>query len=122
MRGLFRNPDPFINEAVRLAVLNGYEGYNLDFEPKVNVTKEDSILYANFIDLFSKKLHLVNKKLQVDVATWTPLWDFELISKTSVDTIITMSTYAGRFDTFTTALAKAIREIKKEKLNVGKKF
>ncbi len=59
MRKLFADPNPFIDEAVKLAVQNNYDGYNLDFEPRVNINTSDAVFYARFIDTFAKRLHQV---------------------------------------------------------------
>jgi hypothetical protein len=36
-----------------------------------------------------------NLVLAIDVATWSPLWDFNMLGKTSVDKIYTMQTYSN---------------------------
>lgn len=120
MRKLFANPTPFIESAVKNLQQNGYEGYNLDFEPKrPGIVPDDAIKYCEFITKFANRLHSINKTLQVDVAQWTPLWNYTLLGKTTADDIITMSTYAGNFTVFQGALRKAVREVGVQKLQAG---
>jgi len=119
MRLLFQNPQPFIDEAVRVAVSRNYTGYNVDFEPKTGIVANDAVLYAQFLTKFAERMHLVGKKLQVDVATWTILWNFPLLSASKVDEILTMSTYSGNYTLFSSSLMKAVREITLPKINIG---
>ena len=108
MLELFDNPEPFINECISEAKLNHYSGYNLDFEPTVNISTTDASKYANFINLFSIKLHENNLKLSVDIAKWTvnniSIWDYDLIAATNVDSGISMGTYSSNNTTFYTQL------------------
>ena len=73
-----------------------YSGWNLDWEPTgSDVTVEDGINYAKFIDAFAKNLHLQGQTLSVDVATWSPIWNYTAISNTRVDQVISMGTYTS---------------------------
>ena len=73
-----------------------YSGWNLDWEPTGNdITVEDGINYAKFIDAFAKNLHTQGQTLSVDVATWSPVWNYTAIGASKVDTIISMGTYTS---------------------------
>ena len=101
MRQVFQNPKPFFDSCISEAQKYGYSGYNLDFEPTTDdVTIEDGNNYAAFIDNFATILHENGFKLQVDVATWTNIWNYTAINLTSVDYVITMGTYASTRTSF----------------------
>ncbi|KAM9978971.1 hypothetical protein ACTFIZ_000292 [Dictyostelium cf. discoideum] len=117
-RQLINNPQPFIDSAIQHAIDEGFDGWNIDIEP-VGADEQDSIGYAKFIDLFAQQLHQHNKTLTVCAATWTPFWNLSLLAQTSVDKIYTMSTYAGTFQGFQSALQFAIQSIPLNKLAVG---
>lgn len=120
MRKLFANPTPFIESAVQNLLKNGYEGYNVDFEPKrPGIVPEDAVKYCEFLTKFANRLHSIGKTLQVDVAQWTPLWNYTLLGKTTTDDVITMATYAGNFTVFQGALKKAVNEVGVKKLQAG---
>ena len=58
MRQVFENPQPFITSCIQAAKKYDYVGWNLDWEPTGNdVTDEDGVNYAKFIDTFAKALH-----------------------------------------------------------------
>jgi len=118
MRKLFSNPDPFITEAVNLATSLNITGYNIDFEP-TSATTDDAYNYANFLNKLANALHSVNKKLSVDIATWSLIWNYDLLAESKIDIIYDMSTYAGRFETFYTNLNNAISKIPLSKLGIG---
>jgi hypothetical protein len=115
---LVKNPKPFIDECVSVAVQRGYTGFDIDFEPN-NATAELAKPYAEFLTLFANALQEKGKKLTVDIASWTPFWDFEALAVTTVDRIHTMDTYATKIETFQTRLEKVLHYFKLEKLGVG---
>jgi len=94
-RQLFDNPTPFIQTCIEEAQKYGYSGYNVDFEPTVGIQDGDGKRYAQFLDKFAKALHSIGRILTIDIATWTTFWDLDALSQTSVDRIISMSTYTG---------------------------
>jgi hypothetical protein len=49
---------------------------------------------------FAQQLHANGLKLTVDIATWSPIWDYEALSKTSADGFISMVTLATLCDSF----------------------
>lgn len=118
MRILFSNPDMFISAAVKTAVERNFTGYNVDFEPE-GATNNDAYNYVSFLNKFADALHTVNKKLSVDIATWSVFWNYDILAQSKVDMIIEMSTYAGRYETFYSNLNYAISKIPKNKLLVG---
>ncbi len=74
LRAVFASPDDFIDDAVYVAEHTNIDGFNIDFEPcqtKGSVcTEQDALQYAAFLNLLADRLHLVNKTLTVDVASW----------------------------------------------------
>eukprot|EP01132_Coremiostelium_polycephalum_P000844 gene844-1051_t len=117
-RELISNPKPFIDSAIELALNEGFDGYNLDIEP-LGGNPTDAVNYANFLNQFANALHKINKVLTVDVAGYDQFWNFTLIGQTSVDYVITMSTYASNFTSFTKAFNYALANIPIEKLVIG---
>jgi len=119
MKELFANPMPFIELAVETAVANNYTGFNIDWEPTVPGTQKDAADYANFLSTFGDALHSKSKKLSVDVATWNTFWNFTLLSASSVDRIMDMSTYDADFHEFGVQLEIATQQIGLKKLAAG---
>lgn len=120
MRRLFRNPVSFFDSAISELQKHGFDGYNVDFEPKPpGIVPDDAVKYCDFLSKFADRLHAINKTLQVDVANWSLLWNYTLLGKTRTDDVITMATYAGNFTVFSNALSRAVREIGIKKLQAG---
>ncbi|KAJ5066256.1 chitinase domain-containing protein [Anaeramoeba ignava] len=115
---LMENPNQFITQATEEAVKRQFTGYNIDFEIESD-SESDAQLFAQFLTQFADALHQHNIQLSVDIASWSTFWDFDLISNTSVDWIITMDTYCGNDDLFVQYLQKAIQKIPIQKLLVG---
>ena len=116
MRQLFINEtlaNEFINECKQQAIQYNYNGFNVDWEPQSGPqpTKQDAIDYASFLNKFSIEMHSINKKLSVDVATWSLLWNLTLLSQTELDYIITMNTYTNHYKTWLNALNEDINDI-----------
>jgi spore germination protein YaaH len=116
---LVKNPQPFIDECVNLAVKYNYTGYDIDFEPKNVTTPTLAKPYAEFLTKFANALKAKGKKLTVDIASWTPFWSFEDLAQTTVDKIHTMDTYATKIETFQMRLEKAVKYFKLEQLSIG---
>jgi len=119
MRLLFKQPGKFILDAVNSAVHKGYAGYDVDFEPTSAAAPDDAVAYAAFLTLFAETLQGANKKLTVDVASWSQVWNLTLINGTRVDTIHTMSTYTSNFTYFMRGFSEATEEISLSKLGIG---
>lgn len=108
MRYAFDHVDEFTAQCVAEAQLYNYTGYNLDWEPTDDVQESDGAAYAEFIDSFAKGLHAAGLKLQVDVATWSPIWDYDAIAATEADYVISMGTYTSTDTSFTNQLNLAV--------------
>jgi len=119
MRQLFANPEPFIAAAVAQAQLNNFSGFNVDFEPTVTATAEDAINYAAFLTTFADALHAQGKRLTVDVALWNPIWNYTLLSQSSVDRVMIMGTYAVNDTIFMEQFMAAYSSIALSKLGIG---
>ncbi|MEM3833700.1 MAG: hypothetical protein QW128_08990 [Thermoprotei archaeon] len=118
MRILFNNPDSFITTAVKTAIERNFTGYNVDFEPE-SATDSDAYAYVNFLNRFADALHAVNKKLSVDIATWSVFWNYDMLAQSKVDMFCEMATYAGRFETFYSALNYALSKMPQNRLVIG---
>ncbi len=119
MRYVFVNPQPFIQTCISEAKKFNYVGYNLDWEPTDDVTAEDGANYAHFIDLFAHELHRANLKLTVDVATWSPIWNYTAIADTAVDMGISMGTYTSTDTSFSKQLGNIVGAFGPMKAGVG---
>lgn len=97
----------------------GFTGYNVDWEPTANAYPQDAADYASFINLFANAMHEAGKKLTMAAATWNPIWNFNLLGKTNIDKIMTMSTYTSNFTTFQKKLTEATSSIPLSKLGIG---
>jgi len=120
MRKIFKNPNSFVKQCVDEIKKTDYTGYNVDWEPtSKTATTQDATNYANFLGYFANEMHKIGKKLSVDVATWSSLWDFKKISDSKIDRIFDMGTYTKNFTTFQTQLNKATRLVANSKLGIG---
>jgi len=119
MRQVFANPQPFITQCLQQATMNGFTGFNIDWEPNEGATAEDAQLYANFLTTFANAMHKNKFKVTVDVAQWSPIWNFTLLGQTTVDRVMNMETYSGNDTQFIQELDYAIETIGLEKLGVG---
>lgn len=104
MRTVFATPQPFIDSCISEAKLYGYTGYNLDWEPTDNVTADDGLAYASFVEVFANQLHAAGLQLTVDMATWGPIWNYSALANTSLDRAVSMGTYTGTDTSFTKQL------------------
>jgi len=127
MRQLFNGSvyaQQFFNNAIDLAKKNNFTGWNIDWEPEdgvrgPNATAQDGLDYAQFLDTFAKVLHAENIELTVDIASWSPLWDFEHLAATGVDRLCNMDTYTGNFNLFKSKLSRSVKQIGFPLLGVG---
>lgn len=102
MRRAFENPDPLFQEMLSEARKFNYTGYNVDWEPEHDVVAADAPKYAHFLQNMASVLHKNGLQLNVDVASWTVLFNFTAISNAirvngaaKLNRMITMDTYAG---------------------------
>lgn len=116
---VFENPQPFIDSCISEAEKYGYIGYNLDWEPTDDVTEADGSAYATFIDTFAKQLHAHDLLLTVDVATWSPIWDYDAMAATAVDKGISMGTYTATDTSFSNQLDLIVDSFGVERAGVG---
>ena len=120
LRQLAASPDAFIQQAVDLAVSEGTDGWNVNFEigaadwnSTAPTVPQASQLLIKFLDQFGKALHAKGKLLSVDMSTDTnPLclsiggrapvlkrgcnyewWPVHRLNTSCVDRFITMTTY-----------------------------
>lgn len=119
MRTVFKYPAPFIQSCISEAKKYNYTGYNLDWEPTDDVTAEDGNDYAGFIDTFADALHAENLKLTVDIATWSPIWNYTAIAATSVDMGISMGTYTSTDTSFSSQLNTLVTNFSPARSGVG---
>lgn len=119
MREVFANPSPFIESCIHEADTYGYRGYNLDWEPTDQVTEADGVAYASFIDEFGRALHDHQLSLTVDVATWSVIWNNNLIEKTCVDRAISMGTYTSSDSSFSSQLESIVDTFGTARTGVG---
>jgi len=114
LRTLWKNPTHFFTVAVATARNHSFMGYHIDWEPESGVVAGDAKLYCEFLDKFADALHRAGLILIIDVARWSPLWDFDLLAKTRVDKIATMQSY-------TTDLTRFEREVSYTTSTLGNK-
>jgi hypothetical protein len=119
MRDVFITPEPFIEACISAAKRFHYIGYNLDWEPTDDVTEEDGLAYAQFIDTFAIALHSAGLQLTVDVATWSPIWNYDAIEKGAADRVISMGTYTSSDSSFTSQLSKLVDTFGPTRSGVG---
>ena len=120
LRILMSNPDAFINFAVSEIVKQGFDGYNIDFEPYDGLsTNEDGVNYGIFLDKFAAALHKVNKKLSVDYFSNLPIWNLGAMNSSSTDYFISMDTYVQDNSTFEAYFNIASSKMNGERIGVG---
>jgi hypothetical protein len=101
LRKLFANPDGFITAAVAEADKEGFDGYNLDFEPYDKLsTNDDGAKYGRFLDKFSSALHAKKKMLSLDYFSNNAIWNLPAMNDSAVDLMISMDTYVKSNSTF----------------------
>ena len=123
MREVFADPYPFMMSCVNEALKYKYVGYNLDWEPTTDdITDEDGLNYATFIETFNSFLNKYNLKLSVDIATWSPIWNYTAIAATSVPKAISMGTYTATDTSFTKQLDLLIDAFGPDRSGVGLEY
>jgi hypothetical protein len=124
MRSVFAAPKPFIDALVAAVLAANISAVNIDWEPTSGhgappLTKQDPVDYANFLDTLAGALHEHGILVSVDVATWSRIWDLELISATRVDYVANMETYVVNDTVWLQEFADSLALIPREKLVVG---
>jgi hypothetical protein len=124
MRAVFEAPGAFIDAVTTLVVSEeNLTAINLDWEPGQgtgpNPTPADGAAYAAFLNVFADAMHHIGMKVSVDIATWTPFWNYALLGATRVDQLCDMETYNANFTFFEQQVAFAQTHISPEQLVVG---
>jgi hypothetical protein len=131
LRGIFKDPQPYIEAAVKSAVASGIDGYNLDWEPYVkgmtkwvpgdegDVNNDDGLAYARFVDTFAKALHQEQKQLSLDFFTDLAIWNLAALNSTAVDTVISMDTYVQDNQTEQAYVQMATTYVNAARLGIG---
>ena len=125
MRTVWLNPEPFIRQCIDIAKSNQFTGYNIDWEPEKGVLASDAPKYVDFLGKVVTAFDQHGLELNVDVASWTVLYNFTGISQAmSVGPVenrmITMDTYAGSQSGWEKAFNKAITSVTSiERLGIG---
>jgi Glycosyl hydrolases family 18 len=121
MRDLFANPQPFFDACIAAAKEEGFDGFNIDWEPPSSdkPTAADAAAYASFLDALARTLHASGLYATVDVATWSKIWDLKLIGATALDAVFTMNTYTAGDALWEQELADDLASVPLSKLVVG---
>jgi len=139
MRDVFATPKPFISDLVNEISANSFSGVNMwvlcvlrsesrsttflcrDWEPTTSdVTPEDALAYAKFLDTLADAVHKVDAILTVDIAHWGAIWNFTALAGTSVDHFMTMGTYTDDSVAWKKYVNNAVSTFSREQLVVGK--
>jgi hypothetical protein len=120
LRALFKRPDAFITAAVKEIQKEGFDGYNIDFEPYDHKgTNNDGLEFGIFLGKFANALHAVGKKLSVDYFSNLPVWNLGAMNSSSTDYFISMDTYVPGNATFEAYLNIARAKLNGARLGVG---
>eukprot|EP00003_Mantamonas_plastica_P002065 TRINITY_DN1151_c0_g1_i3.p2 TRINITY_DN1151_c0_g1~~TRINITY_DN1151_c0_g1_i3.p2 ORF type:complete len:187 (-),score=57.10 TRINITY_DN1151_c0_g1_i3:185-745(-) len=119
MRQVFANPQPFIEACLNAMQKYKFNGFNIDWEPTTGAEDSDQQLYADFLTKFSDAIHAAGGKVTVDVGSWSKVWNWELLGKSSVDRVITMSTYTGNFTIWEKVFQQSLDQIPLAKIGTG---
>jgi len=119
MREVFVNPEPFFKQCIDAARMHGLTGFDVDWEPTTEATKEDATNYAHFLDLMAARLHERGLSMQVDVAPWNSIWNLSLIGMTRVDRVMQMGTYAGNWTSWQRAFNASVTNVPIARLGIG---
>ncbi|MHB1907422.1 MAG: LysM peptidoglycan-binding domain-containing protein [Nitrososphaerales archaeon] len=110
----------FIQSAVKEAVNQSLDGYNVDFEPSYG-TLNVSNAYGIFLTNFANAMHAKNKTLSVDMASWDggALWNYSIEASSSVDIVLTMVTYNSNYTTFQQGVQAMLQNVPLDKIAIG---
>lgn len=107
----------FIAQLRSEAQRHGWSGFQVDWEPTAKATPQDAANYASYLGLMARTLSPI--RIIPTVATWNSIWNLALIAKAQTFRVVTMSTYAKNYTTFSSSLQNALLYISKESLGVG---
>ena len=110
----------FIQKAVSTAVNSNLDGYNVDFEPSSG-TLSVATEYGTFLTNFANAMHAHGKTLSVDVASWDggALWNLAIEAHTTVNLILTMTTYNSNYASFAQGLQTIVSQVPIPKIAIG---
>ena len=101
-------------------------GINLDFEPDGNShpdgpepTPADGVAFAAFLNHVADFLHSRGLTLSVDIATWSPFWNWALLAETRVDWLMDMESYQASWPAFEKAVTQAHKLLPADKYVAG---
>jgi len=130
VRAAFAAPAAFIDSVVSniLDVESpaNITAINFDFEPHGSAppvgpapTPADGAAYVNFLNTVADALHARGVLVSVDIATWTPFWDYAALGASRVDWLCDMESYNQDFAAFKKQVAFAQAHLPPEKYVVG---
>jgi hypothetical protein len=111
-----------------LASERNVTGVNLDWEPHGSnppvgpaPTAADGAAFAAFVDTFAAAMHALQPPIEVsvDIATWTPFWNYSLLGATAADYLMDMESYNADLGFFEKQVAFAQARVPADKLVVG---
>ena len=110
----------FIQSAVKEAVNQNLDGYNVDFEPSYG-TLNIANAYGTFLTNFANAMHANGKTLSVDMASWDggALWNYQIEASSSVDIVLTMVTYNSNYTTFQQGVQAMLQNVPLDKIAIG---
>jgi spore germination protein YaaH len=110
----------FIQCAVSAAVSSKLNGYNVDFEPSSGILNL-APQYGTFLTNFANAMHAKGKTLSVDVASWDggALWNLTIEAQSSVNLVLTMTTYDSSYSTFEQGLNAMLASVPIQKIAIG---
>jgi hypothetical protein len=111
MRQVFANPEPFFDALLNEATAFGLAGFNIDWEPTSDVEPGDDAKYAEFLASLGKFLAPHGVAVSVDIASWSPLWNYSVLASVAVphiDGVMLMSTYTDLDKDWYPALDNAV--------------
>ena len=103
---LFVSPDRFIHSLINTSVANGWDGVNLDFEPRWRASPQDAADMLAFVNTLSDAMHAVGKVVSLDATpcvnpTWQGVqwqnnchwYDMNVFNSSRLDSYCNMWTY-----------------------------
>ena len=127
IRAAFAAPQAFIASVLAIFTAEpALAGVNIDFEPHGTnppvgpaPTAADAAAFAALLDATADAVHAVGKTISVDIATWTPFWDYGALNRTRVDWLCDMESYNADFAFFKKQVAFAMAHVAPEKYVCG---
>jgi len=128
-RAALAAPEAFVASVVSLILdveRSNVTALNLDFEPNgaanppgPEPTPADAVAYAAFLNVVADAMHARGVKVGVDIATWSPFWDYSLLNSTRVDWLFDMESYQAPQAGFEKAVLHAQQFLSADKYVCG---